>query len=264
MNKEVRNRIYEMETPPPAGVWERINAELDESAIGAPFSRKLKELSLTAPASAWERIESQLGNADAATSPVTRSIPWFKYAAAAAVLAALAWGATLVFNGKNADQEIVVNKPTVQPPVKVVDTEPEKDEVMTGETARIEEEEKRNDAALEASKRTYAKLNAPKRNKIRNAAGFHFALDNPDPIVSPESMDPATRYIVWMSPDGNFIRMAKKWNNLLCCVAGEEQDAECTDQLKKWKDKMAQSSQTASPGNFGDILDLLKNLQSEQ
>ena len=253
-----------MEAPPPSGVWDRISAELDESAIGSPFSNKLKSLAVTPPASAWENIESQLGNADAVTPPSVRSTPWLKYAAAAAVLAALAWGSTLVFNGKkNAGNEVVVNKPAIVPPVEIKNTTPQTDQPAKEETVTIDEDEKRNDAALEASKGTYAKLNTPKRNKIRNAAGFHFALDNPDPIVSPESMDPANRYIVLMTPDGNFIRMAKKWNHLLCCVTGEEQDAECTDQLKKWKDKMANSSQTASPGNFGDIMDLLKTLQDD-
>ncbi len=264
MNKEVRNKIYEMETPPPTGVWDRVSAELDESAIGSPFSNKLKELALAPPASSWKKIESQLDNDVAPTRTVTRSIPWLRYAAAAAVLAALAWGSTFVFNGtKNANEEVTVNEPTSEPPVKINTTPAQTDQPEKEETAVADEEERRNDAALEASKRTYAKLNTPKRNKIRNAAGFHFALEGPDPIVSPESMDPATRYILLMTPDGNFIRMAKKWNHLLCCVAGEEQDAECTDQLKKWKDKMAQSSQTASPGNFGDIMHLLKTLQEE-
>jgi hypothetical protein len=264
MNKEVRNKIYEMETTPPTGVWDRISAELDDSAIGTPFTAKLKELALAPPAAAWKKIESQLDNSERATRPATRSIPWLKYAAAAAVLAALAWGSTFIFNGtKNANEEVVVNKQETPPPVEVKTLPTETDRPVKEETAVVNEEDKRNDAALEASKRTYAKLNTPKRNKIRNAAGFHFALDEPGPIVSPESMDPATRYIVLMTPDGNFIRMAKKWNNLVCCVAGEEQDAECTDQLKKWKDKMAQSSQTASPGNFGDIMSLLKTLQAE-
>ncbi len=35
--------------------------------------------------------------------------------------------------------------------------------------------------------------------------------------------------------------MSKKLGNIVCCVAGEEQDDECKDQLKKWQEKIAAS-----------------------
>ena len=68
------------------------------------------------------------------------------------------------------------------------------------------------------------------------------------------------RYIMLMTPDGNIIRMSKKWSDLVCCVSGEEQDADCKDQLKKWQEKMAASSLAPSPGNFMDILSLVNSL----
>jgi hypothetical protein len=187
-----------------------------------------------------------------------------KYAAAAVVLAALAWGGVRVLSGEKKADEIVKtgDKPAIDPKTVPGNAEENIPPVVTEEVA-VTEEEARNDAALEASKKTYAKLNTPKRNKITNAAGFHFSFEVPDPVIAPDDMDPATRYIVLMTPDGNFIRMSKKWSDLLCCVAGEEEDAGCTDQLKKWREKLASSSQTASPGNFGDIMDLVKSLQND-
>jgi hypothetical protein len=260
MKEELRNRIYNMETAPPKGVWNRITADLDQSDIGASYASRLAGLSVMPPATAWEKIESELHPASA---PVRRAIPWLKYAAAAVILAALAWGGVMVLSGNKSGDEIVktgetpvIKQPTPEK-VKVNDPPPVTEEVA------IREEEARNDAALEASKKTYAKLNTPKRNKITNAAGFHFSLDVPEPVISPDDMDPATRYIVLMTPDGNIIRMSKKWSDLLCCVAGEEEDAGCTDQLKKWREKLAHSSQTASPGNFGDIMELVKSLQND-
>ena len=68
------------------------------------------------------------------------------------------------------------------------------------------------------------------------------------------------RYIMLMTPDGNIIRMSKKWSDLLCCVSGEEQDADCKNQLKKWQEKIATSSLAPSPGNFMDILGLVNSL----
>ena len=42
-----------------------------------------------------------------------------------------------------------------------------------------------------------------------------------------------------MTPDGNIIRMSKKWSGLVCCVSGEEQDEDCKNQIKKWQKKIA-------------------------
>ena len=261
MNEQVRHRIYGMEQTPPPGVWDRIVSELDQSDIGAAYAGKLKGMSFPPPPAAWDKIAAALFPAATPVIP-RRSIAWVRYAAAAAVIAALVWGGSLVLNRDRGDQQEVVktNPPPATQPVQTVPvTEtPEKDEAIAQA-----EQDRRDDAALEASKRTYAKLSTPRKKKIQNAAGFHFALDVAEPVIGPGEMDPANRYIVLMTPDGNFIRMSKKWSELVCCVAGEEQDPECTDQLKKWKEKMASSSQTASPGNFGDILDLLKTLQND-
>lgn len=261
MKEQLRNRIYEMETAPPKGVWNRIAAELDQSDIGAEYPARLQNLSVNPPAGIWNRIDAAL-HPEAVPAITHRTpVPWLRYAAAAVVIAALAWGGSIIFNNEKSSETVA----TTIEPVKQV-PEPVTTEITASEPAIAEptpaEEEARNDAALEASKKTYAKLNPARRNKITNAAGFHFALDAPDPITI-ENPDPATRYIVLMTPDGNFIRMAKKWSNLVCCVAGEDKDTECVDQLKKWKEKLAHTSQTASPGNFGDILDLVRSLQQD-
>jgi len=73
----------------------------------------------------------------------------------------------------------------------------------------------------------------------------------------------ADRYITLLTPDGSFIRMAKRWGNLLCCVAGEEQDADCKNQLKAWQDKLAESSVLSAPGNFMDIVTLVNSLNDD-
>jgi hypothetical protein len=70
----------------------------------------------------------------------------------------------------------------------------------------------------------------------------------------------AERYVMLMTPDGNIIRMSKKWSELVCCVAGEDQDKDCKDQIKKWQEKIATSSLAPSPGNFMDILNLVNSL----
>ena len=136
-------------------------------------------------------------------------------------------------------------------------------------TASLEEE--RNDAALEASKKTFAKLDvAINRSKIKNAADFFFVTDNfepagtrgftIDPLDKP-SADITNRYILLMTPDGNIIRMSKKLRELVCCVSGEDQDKDCTDQMKKWRENIGNPSSTHSSSNFIDVLDLVKSMQ---
>lgn len=251
-----------MEAAPPKGVWNRIASELDQSDIGAEYISRLRNATVAAPAGTWNKIEEDLYPVAIPVIPARARVPWVKYAAAAVILAALAWGGSLVLNRDKAQDPVVKSNEPSKTDQQPVTTEITPQEPITANPTPVEEEA-RNDAALEASKKTYAKLNNSGRNKIRNAAGFHFALDIPEPIVTPDDLDPATRYIVLMTPDGNFIRMSKKWGDLVCCVAGEDQDQECVDQLKKWREKLAHSSQTASPGNFGDILDLVKSLQQE-
>jgi hypothetical protein len=64
-----------------------------------------------------------------------------------------------------------------------------------------------------------------------------------------------------MTPNGQIIRISKKLGDLVCCVSGEDQDQECQDQLKKWRQKIANAPVAPSPGNFMDILSLLQSIK---
>jgi hypothetical protein len=64
-----------------------------------------------------------------------------------------------------------------------------------------------------------------------------------------------------MTPDGNIIRMSKKLKELICCVSGEEQDKDCIDQMKKWRERLANPSASHSSSNFMDILHLVNSMQ---
>jgi hypothetical protein len=261
MSDAIRNKMYNMEATPPPGVWDRIAIDLEASDIGSTYRNTLAEMAVTPPTGAWEKISEALAPATP-PAPVRRMQPWLKYAAAAALLAALAWGGVYVLNNNKTGTEPVAKTPVTKPVKNIPPTVPVVPDDIEPAIVSVEEQDARDEAALEESKKTYAKLdNNRTKKKIRNAAGFEFSLANPDPVVTAEDLDPAKRYIVLMTPDGNFIRMSKKWSDLVCCVSGEEQDAECIDQLSKWREKMAHSSQTASPGNFGDIIELVKKLQ---
>jgi hypothetical protein len=131
-------------------------------------------------------------------------------------------------------------------------------------------DEARNDAALEESKRTFAKLELPSNtHKLKSiASAYSFASNTEiDPVdnyvAERDPSDLANRYIVLMTADGHFVRMAKKLSNMVCCVSGEEQDKECVDQMSRWKEKMACSPTGHSTGSFLDILNLIKSLEDK-
>ena len=74
----------------------------------------------------------------------------------------------------------------------------------------------------------------------------------------------ADPYIMFVNPDGYLIRISKKLAETLGCVytnGNSEQYDRCQDQIRKWRDKIAQSPATSSPDNFMDILNVIKSVQ---
>ena len=72
----------------------------------------------------------------------------------------------------------------------------------------------------------------------------------------------AARYIAVMTPDCNVVRVSKKLDHLVCCVAGDDPGTVCKDQLQRWREKMA-CSPIAASGNFMDIVSLVNSLQED-
>ena len=107
-----------------------------------------------------------------------------------------------------------------------------------------------------------ASLNQPLKNVVKPAVRIDIARSRDNDIYSDEDSVSAIagRYIMLMTPEGNIIRMSKKWSDLVCCVSGEEQDEDCKLQIKKWQKKLATSPINPTPGNFMDILELVNSL----
>jgi hypothetical protein len=267
--------LYNFQVNPPAHNWQKISAALDGSSLVSDYAAKLSGIEVAPPAAAWEKIKTALD-----PQPAPRRIPAFlKYAAAAAIIGFLAWGGVRMFNGQRTpDSTIASDQNTYSPEHQ---PEPGKESAaVNGEIAMADLnaslEEARNDAALEESKKTYARLDvSAKRTKVKNAADFFFVADDyastvqtrkidfdePEDPMPPVEPDLTKRYIVLMTPDGNIIRMSKKLRNLVCCVSGEEVDKDCVDQMKKWREKIASPSTTHTPGNFLDLLQMLNSMQ---
>jgi hypothetical protein len=278
---ELHHKMYHYEVKPPAQTWEKIASALDASDLEYQYPARLRDIELAPPAAAWSRIKDSL-DAEKPTPviPHRNFSPWIRYAAAAAVITLLAWGGiTLLSNNKSdgtndiARDEIVAPLPgqpgrDTQTALPGTESRLPDDVVMTDINA-VTAEDARNDAALEASKKTYATLDVPSFSKLKRVSEFYFVPEEPrgmtrsidfDYVPEPEE-DLSDRYIMLMTPEGNIIRMSKKLGDLVCCVSGEEQDDDCMKQMKKWQDKMASTATGHAPGNIMDILGLLKSLQ---
>jgi len=260
----LRDKMLNYETAPPQGIWDRIAAALDEAQQGDQFPVRLHSMEVTPPAMAWEKIAASLDEeAQQETKPVRQSfrIPAFlRYAAAAVVIGAVAF-AILRWTG-NTDRNTSGTAAAIQPDSGQTNTLANTTPADTQKTVSPEPDE--DDAVvLEQSKKLMAKLDRPARvRKSSNPATYPTASKVSSAIYTYNDHVPslADRYIMLMTPDGNLIRMSKKLGNLVCCVSGEDPDAGCKDQLKKWQEKMATSSLTTSAGNFMDIINLVSSL----
>lgn len=267
MSSAIQNKILNYEVSPPAGVWKKIEDALDESELAHEFPSKLYGAEVLPPVSAWNKIANSLDADHEAAIPEHRKIsPLLKYAAAAVLIGFLAWGGVQLLNNKSGNQDVV--KQDVLPlekdsPAPVTDQNNNAtDENIASADNNISSDEARNDAALEASKKTFAKLDMPVKSRIKEiASGFSFASsvagENipgiiPDDEIGTDNL--ASRYITLMTSEGNIIRMSKKLTDMACCVSGEEENDECKDQMKKWREMIICSPSCHSTGNFLDIL----------
>ena len=270
--KKISSRLNNIQVAPPAHVWQRIAASLEGSLLANDFADKLSGIEVDPPARTWNQIQTILNSEQEAAVPEHRKFsPVVKYAAAAAIIGFLAWGGFQLFNN-NSDKTAIAKKETTGPKENLLNNQAVfiPDENIGNADVAAALDEARNDAALEASKNTYAKLDVEsKRSKIKNAADFFFATDSYEPGTRGLGIDQAeiastnisNRYVMLMTPDGNIIRMSKKLSNMICCLSGEEMDKDCIDQMKKWRAKIANPSKNHSPGNFMDILSLVNSLQ---
>jgi hypothetical protein len=260
-------RLHAMEVNPPATAWDKIVSALDETDQVDKFPARLYSMEVNPPAVAWDKIAASLQQDQQPTAAIVVNQPsrfkqYLRYAAAAVVIGAVAVG-ILRWTGSSSDDPTgpsIAAKPAgpaTTSPAQAAGTS-----TGTGLPANVVDEEAKTItgekliARLDRPAKTTRRVNADIQTAVYNAAANKsrnlYTYSDHVPSM-------ADRYIMLMTPDGNFIRMSKKWGNLVCCVSGEDPDADCKDQLKKWQEKMATSSITTS-GNFIDILELVNSL----
>jgi hypothetical protein len=258
----IQERLYNYEQAPPANAWEKIAAALDESHLADQFPSTLYNAEATPPVATWDKIAAGL---DTEKTPVIamprRSFAWVRYAAAAVVIGAIALFAVKWAGTNNNESLATTNNPVVN---RKADTSIEKGAPTTNSNASLETEV----ASRPTNNLPAPEVETPKPQPTKKAK-IYTVNNNDEPInavyaYNDHTAGLADRYVMLMTPNGDIIRMSKKLGNLVCCVSGEDQDKGCTDQIKKWQEKLAASPVAPAPGNFMDILGLVSTLNDKE
>jgi hypothetical protein len=267
----LRDKMYNHEVTPPNHCWENISIDLDDAAMNHEFPSNLYNMEVTPPITAWEKLNAAFNpNTDPIVKPFsTKGFPILKYAAAAIVVGIIAFTILkLVVNNNN-------NSDNANPVAETKDTSKSRNNLSAeAKDVVTSPNDVAKDEQLAEQNKNLATSLDPHLKKIDKKVNPHSGVYKTKETFGPETElsrsiyayedhvpDIAERYVMLMTPDGHFIRMAKRWSELLCCVSGEEQDADCKDQLKKWQQKIATSALAPSPANFLDILGLVNSLQ---
>ncbi|MCR6721469.1 MAG: hypothetical protein NVV59_14560 [Chitinophagaceae bacterium] len=263
--KRLRDKLYNWEENSPTHVWDRVRAALDESESSAHFPNKLREYEVAPPASAWSAVAAGLDAEVAETEPAApvvtirrARVQWMRYAAAIVILAFVGFGIRFLTMDKETSLAEVPAVPTTQATAKAPEEKQTNNLPPLGEHAKNDSLRTELAAVPNPTRRYSANDNL----QFASEANLEYARELENNIYFEEVYQPriAEKYVTLITPEGSFIRMSKKWSDLLCCIAGEDPNAACNIQLKAWQDQLAESPVTPAPGSFMDILDLVNSV----
>ena len=274
----IAQKLVSAEVTPPVNVWQKIFTSLYNEENSQPIAEKLLATAVIPPATVWQNIKTTLETRQAET----HARPWFltplfRYAAAAVFAGLLVWGGIQLVSKKGNNETAVAtnsqnntsSNTSLTTTVSSATTNPDTEAVNPAIQENDLVAEKRNDAALEESKHTFAKLESSAGNRFKNiASSFEFSSLAEENNVNENfhsntanALNKSNRYITVMTPDCNLIRISKKMEDLSCCISGEVVDKACEQKLEKWRKKMASSS--THPANFVDIMELVEILEED-
>ncbi len=228
-------------TPPPF-VWEKIENRLNEEA-DEKFAAALHNTSVEAPAAAWTAIEAQLQQPAKVIPLYKRLAPVVRLAAAAVVVAAIAWGVYQLFN-QQANEPIAA---TVNPQLKQPSTAPQTTNDTGTQQAIIPNSEKEPTAPLIAS------LDKPVRFR-KGAVVEMMGHEKPATIQTSDFSE--TNYLLVLDDNGDLIRVSKKLSTMDCVKSSiTPVDAVTALQVKDCEDKIKRLQERMATSLLGTVLD---------
>jgi hypothetical protein len=287
-NAEFPHKLYNAEIAPPRDAWDTIMSTL-ESVSNEQYPAKLYQLEVAPPVDAWETISGAL-NAEPSVPAIPsrrKIIPIIRYAVAASLIAFVTFGVFKLLNQKASDSNIAGNTvvpqktspAAVQPPsqqtpsqqsVPVLSNNLPKETIAS---TRSKAGVKRKIATSEAeggeafAYMTQTPDNVAYAANSGSASDFQQASLRGDVPGNCPLIADADRYLNFMNPDGSLVRISKKLADAMgCCYNNGTSDEyqQCQEQMKRWRDKLSQSSSAPSADNFMDVLDIIKSAQAKE
>ena len=291
MSNEFQERLYNYEFNPPATVWDKIILALDQPPATEEFPPKLYNLQIPPPPGVWQKISSALTKNNEVKHPVpfiNRIRTYYRYAAAAVLVGFITFLISFLINKQNianvAKEQIIPVKQNSISPQKNNDQNNKQKQETTVLTTQVPEPNKKRLIAASFSNpgKSLAQLlqnkmiNIPVAYSSPATLQTNYSADNlendteyldyspPAITYDPSKISQINNYILLLRPDGNIIRVSKKFADMIGCMytpSLNSSDENCREQIKTWRKKMAKSLVTPSQDNFMDILTLIKSLQ---
>jgi len=276
INAEFPRRLYDAEIAPPADSWNKIASALEP--VKEEYAEKLYQLEVSPPIDAWQNISGALQEEHAVPRISRRKItPFVRYAIAASLIAFVAFGVLKLLNQKATDQGIAGNKVAPQktsPAIidssveqtPLVHSVPALSNNLPQEGLVLAKAKTGSKNKLTTSQSSYMTQTPDMAYAVNSSAASAFqqaSLRGDVPGNCPLIVD-ADRYLNFMNPDGSLVRISKKLADAVGCYYNNgtsDEYKQCQEQMKRWRDKITQSSSAPSTDNFMDVLDIIKSVQ---
>jgi uncharacterized protein (UPF0333 family) len=299
MSEQIKNKVLNMEVPPPAGAWDFIAARLDEYAVsGAPaIQKKMKTLSAEPPAFVWNEIKKELDKNAEKVFPLypRKKFFYLRYAAAVVFIGLVATGISFYFssNKTNLSAEAITkkdssadaiaknNNQTIEPS----NTIKENTEKHIAETTGISSSNTSNRLPL-GTQDEYTETYAFNEITLQKAGPASYTDEyNPSEGVRLVARDvkggipgginavtAGSNYFITTGPNGEVVRVSNKLSGVIQ-LFGDAATQEYLDAVMQesavWKQKFYNlrnklSKISPSPNNFFDIVQLAAALKEDK
>ncbi|MFI5185464.1 MAG: hypothetical protein ACHQF0_01950 [Chitinophagales bacterium] len=276
IHAEFSQKLSSVEVTPPVNAWEKIAGKLDMNVEGE-YPTKLYNLEINPPSASWKKILALLDkteNLPAITSK-RKIAPFVKFTAAACLIAFIVFGALKIFTGKSEHSVAVITVPPQNNPSTSI---PDNQSRPSAQTPVVSNNLPKEGVSLAKTnigsrKKNLAQQSGYMRQIIiptmadlnsRPTNGFQQAVLRGEVPGNCSLISDSDPYLMFMNPDGYLIRISKKLAEALGCIytnGNSENYKQCEDQIKKWREKIAQSPASSSPDNFMNILDIINSVR---
>lgn len=282
MSADLKNKMYMMEVQPPAVVWEKLSAHLDEINADNAISRKIYDISQDPSEGSWDNIEALLE--PSTVFKVTNKITFlrFKQIAAAAVFVGIIITAWLLYQNSKSKNDTVVKNESINEKKNTTDlisTPADTNEAndIPGKTTVIAQNFKPAVSSLKKSNKTTIKnfddlLNNPVAIETTTPVNNSPVENNfAEPIDDLSMVADGTNYVTMVNTSGRLVKIPTRLAHLAPRMQDKPlnedyyevlfgQGAYWQETLADWRKKLALAP-IISGDNFSSFVELLKSVQ---